>query len=771
MTDASLEKLSFDRVRSALAERAGTFMGAELARALVPRQEEAEAERALDRVQEVVDGGYLTLGGIEDIRGLVHRVREGQLLDGTDILRVAYTMDGAATLRRAILTSEREALGELALQIGTFDGVLRVVREQLDPDGNVRDDATPKLHDIRRRLNPIRGRIRDRLTRLLEQYSEYVQDPLITLRRDRYVIPIKASHQARVPGLALDRSDSGATVFMEPAGVVELNNELALLEMEERDEVRRILLALGRRLADEPRLDESMEVVAQLDLVNASARLANEWRLARPAFDPAGRVRLLEARHPLVPECVPNDVMLDADRRLLIVTGPNAGGKTVLLKTVGLAAVMAYAGLFVAASAVKQPLLPRTRELLTDIGDEQSIEASLSTYAGHLRNLRAIAESADEHTLVLIDELGSGTDPDEGAAISQAILEAVVRSGARGLVTTHLAPLKVFASDTPGVMNAAMRFDVDALMPTYQLVMGQPGRSYALAIAERLGLAHSLLERAAELLGPEGERLESLLLTLEAQREELRARLDEAREASEQAVQEAELLRDQIARLRGREDELMVAAAQRAEAVLKDTLQQATRLKRSAREEPESRSKALEEIGKLRRQAKVMAGGARRPTPPEEQDRSKADPFAVGARVRVESYGAEGPVLERRGDQVVVQLGLIKVEVPLQDCRPAKAPEKKRAPTRPFEMVQAVAPMELNLRGERVEAGLEQLRDFLLEAQALKLESVRILHGKGTGALRDAVRNYLKSDKYVERFEDAVPYEGGHGVTVAYLRR
>lgn len=771
VTDATLDKLSFDRVRAALAERAGTFMGAELARALDPRQDEAAAERALERVQEVVDGGYLALGGIEDVRGLVRRVREGQLLEGSDILSIAYTLDGAATLRRAILVSERPALSELAMEIGTFDGVLRLVREQLDPDGNVRDDATPKLYDIRRRLNPIRGRIRDRLTRLLEQFAEYVQDPIITLRRDRYVIPIKANHQSRVSGLALDRSDSGATVFIEPAGVVDLNNELALLEMEERDEVRRILLALGRRLADEPRLDESLAVVAQLDVVNASARLANEWRLARPAFDAAGRVRLSAARHPLVPDCVPNDIALDADQRILIITGPNAGGKTVLIKTVGLAAAMAYAGLFVAASAAAQPLLPRTHELLCDIGDEQSIEASLSTYAGHLRNLRTIVESADEHTLVLIDELGSGTDPDEGAAISQAILESVVASGARGLVTTHLAPLKVFASDTPGVTNAAMRFDVEELRPTYQLVMGQPGRSYALAIAERLGLGHELLERAAGLLGPEGERLESLLLGLEQQREELQAQLSGAQEASERAAREAEILRDQITKLRSNESALMAAAAQRADELLKDTLQQAARLKRSAREAPESRSKALEEIGKLRRQARVVAGGAPRPAPRAGEASKATDPFTVGARVRVESYGAEGPILERRGDQLVVQLGLIKAEVPVSDCRAVKAPAKKPLATRQVVQLPDAGPLELNLRGERVESGLEQLRDFLLEAHALRLESVRILHGKGTGALRDAVRTYLKSDKQVERFEDAVPYEGGHGVTVAYLRR
>ena len=772
VSDNTLAKLSFERVRAALAERAGTFMGVELASALAPLSDEATAERALERVQEVVDGGFLALGGIEDVRGLVRRVRDGNLLDGTDILSIAYTLDGAATLRRAILVSERPALAELALEIGTFDGVLRLVREQLDPDGNVRDDATPKLYDIRRRLNPLRGRIRDRLTRLLEQYSEYVQDPIITLRRERYVIPIRANHQARVPGLALDRSDSGATVFIEPAGVVDLNNELALLEMEERDEVRRILLALGRRLADEPRLDASLEVVAKLDVVNASARLASDWRLTRPAFDPAGRVRLVGARHPLVSDCVPNDILLDDGTRLLVITGPNAGGKTVLIKTVGLAALMAYAGLFVAADGARQPLLPYTRELLCDIGDEQSIEASLSTYAGHLRNLRAIVDSADEHALVLIDELGSGTDPDEGAAISQAILEAVVASGARGLVTTHLAPLKVFASETPGVTNAAMRFDVEELRPAYQLVMGQPGRSYALAIAERLGLGKELLARAAELLGPEGGRLEGLLLALEDQREELEEQLAEARVASETAVREAEQLRDQIAMLRDREGEVMAAAAARAEALLKDTMQHAARLKRSAREEPEQRSKALEEIGALRQQGRKLAGRPP-PRPTVEAQGAPAavgDPLGVGKRVRVASYDAEGPVLERRGDQVVVQLGLIKVEVPVHDVSPAKVAAKAATRRSPVAIGQSSAPRELNLRGERVEAGLELLRDFIIEAHALKAESVRVLHGKGTGALRDAVRSYLKGEKLVERFEDAVPYEGGHGVTVAYLR-
>lgn len=805
----TLDRLSFDRVQNALADRAGTFLGVELASQVTPMANQADVERALERVQEVVDGGDLALGGIEDVRPLLARIRDGNLLDGREILTIAYTLDGAATLRRGIVASDRPALTELAVQIGSFDGALRLVREQLDPDGNVRDDATPKLHDIRKRLNPLRGRIRDRLARLLETYADAVQDPIITLRRDRYVIPVKANAQSRVPGLALDRSDSGATVFVEPASVVPLNNELALLEMEERDEVRRILLALGRRLADEPRVDESLEVVAQLDVVNASARLSRDWRLTRPTFDDRGRVRLKAARHPLIDDCVPNDIELDEDQRFLIVTGPNAGGKTVLLKTLGLAATMAHAGMFVAADPDRPPRLPRVRALLSDIGDEQSIEASLSTYAGHLRNLKTIVERADDDVLVLIDELGSGTDPDEGAAISQAILERLLASGARGLVTTHLAPLKVFASEQDGVRNAAMRFDLDALRPTYQLVLGQPGRSYALAIAARLGLDEGILERGSSLLGPEGERLESLLETLESQRERLERELADAHASRRQALEEAELLRAQIETLRARERELMAAAAEKADEMLQETLQRAAKLKRTATQEPEQRSKALEEIQRLRREARRMAGredGARRQRAgegggPREGSSATSDPLGPGAPVRVESYGAEGSVLERRGDHVLVQLGLLKVEVPIRDVRPlTQRVEPLPSPGLPGGKLARSAQVraggggkpgrgasggdargggatgassfdrELNVRGERVEQALEKIRDFVLEAHAMKVGSVRILHGKGTGALRDAVRQYLKGERLVERFEDAVPYEGGHGVTVAYLR-
>ena len=766
VSNATLDKLAFDRVRQALSDRCASRLGIERARALTPGLTRPEVELQLQRLEEVVEGGDLSLGGVHDVRPLLERVRQGNMLEGPDILEVAYTMDAAGAIRRAIVASERPALGELARGLSSFDGALRLVREQLDNDGNVRDDATPKLRDIRRRLLPLRGRIRERLQSLLERYSDFVQDPIITLRRDRYVIPIVASFQSRVPGIALDASDSGATVFIEPQGVVPMNNELALLEFEERDEVRRILIALGQRLAFEPGLDDTLELLAELDLINAGARLAEDWQLAKPLFGEGRVVQLEGARHPLIENCVPNTLQLSPEQRLLLVTGPNAGGKTVLLKTLGLAALMAQSGLFVAADPATSPRLPFFAGLYVDIGDEQSIEASLSTYAGHLTNLKRIVQRAGDDALVLIDELGSGTDPAEGAALSQAILEVVLERGSLGLITTHLAPLKVFATETTGARNAAMRFDVERLAPSYQLVVGQPGRSYALAIAERLGLGATLLERAAEILGPEGERLERLLETLEEQRERLAEELAEAQSARDQALGEADILRSQIERLRAKEAEVMAAAAERAAGMLQDTLQRATELRRTATHEPERRAQALDEIHQLRRDAKLQAGkaaGKSRLAPAGEDD-----PFQPGVTVRVESYGAEGPIQELRSDKVVVQLGLLKVEVERSDLSLVEEPQaaERSAPA----AAAAGRDNELNIRGERVEQGIELVRDFVLEAHALKTDKVRILHGKGTGTLRDAVRNYLKNEKRVERFEDAVPYEGGHGVTVAYLR-
>lgn len=754
-------------------------MGVEYARQATPSGTREAVDRRFEATDEILRTGELPLGGIADVRPALQSAASGTVLDGRDIVSVAYALDGCERLRRAVAQTDAVVTNEIARAMGRFDGWLRRVREQLDGDGEVRDDATPKLRDVRRRLRPLRGRIREVMQRLLERYADAVQDPIVTLRRDRYVIPVQASLQSRVPGIALDTSDSGRTVFIEPQSVVALNNELAILEFEERDEVRRILQELGRSIADDPQIEPTFDAVAEIDAIHAAARLAEDWSLTRPVWSDEGRMDLPSARHPLVEGCVANDVVLDDDHRILMVTGPNAGGKTVLLKTVGVATLMARTGLFVAAgSARSTPKLPWCSSVLADIGDEQSIEASLSTYAGHLVHLSDIVARADGDTLVLIDELGSGTDPDEGAALSQAIMERVLASGARGIVTTHLAPLKVFASDAEGVRNAAMRFDVDRLEPTFMLTVGQPGRSYALAIAQRMGLPPDVLARSSDLLGPEGERLERLLEALERQREELATRVEAAAVAEERALAEAEILRSEIDRLRTREDEVMADAAAKAEARMKEAIKQATRLARTARhEEGEERNDAVQELLRLRAEAQAQVAKAdARKQRARRDGAGVSDDVVAGTRVRVPSYDAEGSVVEVRGDRVVVQLGLIRVELGRHDVVPIvveagrdRSRERRSGPA-PVTPVRAGWERELNVRGERVEAALEQVRDFVLEAHAMKVGSVRILHGKGTGTLRDAVRRYLKGERVVERFEDAVPYDGGHGVTVAYLR-
>lgn len=750
-------KLAFPRVQQAVAERAATVYGQERARALHPFTNAHDREFAHTAVSELLDSG-LALGGISDIRPHITAVQDGKMLTGEEILQIAYTLDSAMSVKRAIVEGEPGALYTLGNTIGAFDGVLRLVREQLDTDGSVRDSASPKLRDIRSRLHPLRNRIRDRLQGIMARHSEAIQDPIITLRRERYVIPVIAGMHGRMHGLILDRSGSGQTVFVEPQAVVDLNNELALLLLEERDEVRRILIALQEAVALHPDIPETLTAIGELDLHNAAGKLAKDWQLRRPSVG-AERIKLEQARHPLIENCVPNTITMGEDR-MLIITGPNAGGKTVLLKTVGLAAMMAMSGLFVAAAGT--PELPEFRHLVSDIGDEQSIEASLSTYAGHLTNLRHILHTAEPDVLVLIDELGSGTDPDEGAALSQAILEQVLTSRAFALVTSHLAPLKVFAAETSGVQNAAMVFDVEKLEPTYQLVVGQPGRSYALAIAGRIGLPENILTRAEYLLGDGGQTLEQLLITLEQQRSELAERLETTRAAEQQAVAEAEVLREQITTLRSREAEVVAEAAEKAEQLVSETLQQATRLRQRATKSGEERSRALDEIQQLRETVK------RKQAPKRPPRRAPAAPrLAAGVNVDVPSYGASGTVLELRGEKALVQVGLIKMELPVSDLVVKAAQPRAPEPTlvAPTEM-----PREIHIRGERAEAAIERVRDFVLEAAALKMESVRIVHGKGSGVLRNVVREYLASERVVESYSDATPYEGGHGVTVAVLK-
>ncbi len=741
-----IQALDFDRIRQALAERASTAIGREALLAIAPKATLAEALAQQATVAEALAYPY-RLGGIADLRPALAAAREGLRLEGPELRQVAASLEAALALKHELI-EVGERLKALAAQIGEHTFFLRRVRECLDESGQVRDEATPRLREIRRRVNPIREQIQERLYRLMDRHPEAVQERFITLRRERYVIPVRASFQHKIPGIVLDQSDSGLTVYLEPSGVVPLNNQLASLKLEEEAEVNRVLFELSALLAQDAELEQTLEALTALDIGRAAALLAEDWHLVRPRLNQEGVYRLKAARHPLIPQAVANDLELSPTQRLLLLTGPNMGGKTALLKTLGLAVLMAQCGLFVAAEAAELAFPDR---LFVDIGDQQSIQENLSTFAAHLLQLQEVLRWATPQSLVLIDELGSGTDPEEGAALAQAFLEALLARGAQGLVTTHLSPLKAFAQETPGVQNASMRFDLEALRPTYELVVGAPGRSYALAIARRLGFPTELIARAEVLLGPEGGRLERLLAALEAEQQNLQKSRQEAEAERQQWEKLRQELNQQLSELNQHKQRLLEEAQAEAAALVREAQERVRQAQE--RRKAQGQGQVLQELIQLRSRYQPVAKTSPPPT------------LQVGSRVEVPEYGGQGTIVELRGQEAVVQMGPLRLNLPLSRL-------KETTPSKPASRVvhKARIANELNLRGLTVEEALLAVDDYLTEAQATATTPVRLLHGKGTGALRNALRESLRRDRRVAHFHDALPYEGGHGVTVVHLR-
>ncbi|WP_102127841.1 endonuclease MutS2 [Deinococcus planocerae] len=755
----ALSALDFPRIRDALAERSATPLGVERAHSLMPSEDAGRVARELGEVEDALFGVSLSLGGIQDLRDLYARAVEGRVLAGQELLNAAYSLDAAMSVKRAIGANSRGPLREVALGLGDHGEFVRRVLGSLDRDGAVRDDASHRLRDLRRRIEPLRGRIRERLAATLDRWADVLQEHIVTIRRDRYVLPVQASRVGQVQGIIVDASATGQTYFVEPATVTPLNNELARLILDEEAEVRRILTELSGLLASDAEVPMTLATIGELDLIAAKARLARDWRLNRPEPAHDHTYELREARHPLIENPVPNDLEL-GETKMLLITGPNMGGKTATLKTLGLAVLMHQCGMYVAASGAR---LPVVRDVLVDIGDEQSIEASLSTFASHLKHLRFVLRHASPDTLVLIDELGSGTDPGEGAALAQALIETLLAQDARGVITSHLSPLKLFALETPGLKNASMGFDLEALAPTYQLQVGQPGRSYALAIARRMGLPEDVLGRAESLLGPDAGLMERMLEGLERERADLATQLDTADAARREAEAELARVRQERETLERRRNEMLAEAAQKAESLYADAIERVRSLRARAQEDS-ARPRVMQELRELRSAAQK----ARPAPPPAREDRG--DPIRVGSRVDVPAYGATGQVLEMRGDDLVVQLGVMKVGVRRRDVRLQPEAKPKVVRTGFGGTAPASFEKELQLRGLGAEEAVEELRTAITEAHALKETPLRVVHGKGQGVLRRLLRDYLKTDKRVDSFHDAEANQGGHGVTIVNVR-
>ncbi|MCY3603205.1 MAG: endonuclease MutS2 [Chloroflexi bacterium] len=779
MNEHTLRVLEFDKVRAMLAGETAFSLGRELALALEPEREH-EAVLALQAEtaeMTAIDqmGLDVPLGGMRDLRPLIHAATIGQALEPTDLQEAAGSFD---TARRARQLAERLAertpgIAAAAEAIADFRSFVAEVQRAITPRAAVADDASPELAAVRRELRVAQGRLEQRARAALGDAVRrgVAQEELLTERNGRMVIPVKADFRGQLPGIVHDVSSSGATVFLEPMSVVETGNEVRELQLAEEREERRVLLQLSAMVGE--REDEALatlEAMARLDLLRAKVLLGKRLGADLPRADGDdswlgqwGDISLVRARHPLLQgDVVPIDLDLSKEAPGLLITGPNTGGKTVALKTVGLLTLMAQAGLPVPCDEGSR--FVTYGAIHADIGDEQSIEQSLSTFSSHMRTVGGILEAAAPGTLVLLDELGAGTDPEEGAALSRAVLETLLDRGCSIIATTHHGELKTFAQEEPRLRNASVEFDLQTLSPTFHLTIGLPGQSNAIAIARRLGIDEGVLERAEERVAPETRKLDGLLD--EARRE--RASAAEARSREEEARREAEELRHQLAeqhRTIETEREAILGRARReGEALVARAQRELERLARRERERTVDRE-AAERLQAL--DAEIEAAGKQA----TERATAWLEPVSPGDVVRVRDIPQQGEAVTGVGadGRVEVRFGSMRMKVSvdrIERTEPKLTPPARTTVDLP--PASAVA-AELDLRGQRAEEAVLNFEGHLDDAFRAGLPSIRIIHGKGTGALRAAIREALARHPLVRRYETAPPQEGGDGVTIAVL--
>ncbi|MCC6300140.1 MAG: endonuclease MutS2 [Anaerolineales bacterium] len=806
MDSKTLHVLEYDKIRERLKAFCDFSASMELALALEPTD---SFDLALARLAETTEARLLFstndnigIGGAHDIRQAVDLAARGGALDPEQLLDIKSTLISCRELKKSLerKTDEFPRLSQIAVGLPDPHGIVDAVTRILSDRGEVLDSASPKLADLRREIKIAHGRLMSRLQRYLTESANKLQEPIITQRDGRYVIPLRAEFKGSIKAVVHDQSSSGATLFVEPLPVVELNNELRELELNARDEERRILAEVSAQVGEHAEeFKYGVENLAALDLIFAKAKYAEELKASAPMLRERKEerrknedvplssfvFRLIQARHPLLNSVsvVPIDINPKDGTRAIIITGPNTGGKTVSLKTVGLLALMAQSGLHIPAQSGSE--IPFFHSVFADIGDEQSIEQSLSTFSGHITNIIRILKQVDARSLVILDELGAGTDPQEGAALAHAILNHLLETGCMTLVATHYPELKNFAHSTEGVVNASLEFDIKTLRPTYHLTIGLPGRSNALAIATRLGLNGKIVDAARNEVNPESIRADKLLDDIRKERNRTsreRQKLEKARDRLE--AQNAELQK----RLEKIEDERReVLAKARAEgelevAVLRSNIDSLKSQLKKAKQPLEAIKSIEEKIEQVEK--KVEAPVERRQTIDHGQSSSNVHrPLSLGERVLVSALNAEGVVTAVSDSDAEVQVGSLRVRARMSELvRKSDSESKvesdalssskgqKSSDLRPATFDSTKSPgLELNLRGKLVDEGLDELEKYLERAYSAGLLFVRIVHGKGTGKMRDAVRNALKSSEYVASFEEPKDNEGGAGVTIAKM--
>lgn len=779
--------LELDKILHLLAEETSCDAAAELAQNLRPSTSLSQVKRLLTETDEahtmMARFGAPSFGGLKDVSNSLRRAEAGGTLNMTELLRIATVL---RTLR-GIVDWRSKSEGVKSILDDRFDAIMpnKYLEDRINhailSEEEMADNASPQLATIRRKIRSASSRAREQLEKMVRSpvTQKYLQDPIITMRDGRFVVPVKAECRGDVPGLVHDTSSSGATVFVEPMAVVEANNEVRVLLSQEQAEMERILAELSAEAGNfASGIISGYKEAVELNLIFAKANLGYKMKATLPLVNDEGKIELKRARHPLIDKekVVPTDIELGLHFDTLVITGPNTGGKTVSLKTVGLLTLMAMCGLLLPVADNSQ--ISIFNHVLADIGDEQSIEQSLSTFSAHMTNIIKIFEQADASSLILLDELGAGTDPIEGAALAMSILEALRRKGTRIAATTHYAELKAYALQTGGVENACCEFDVTTLRPTYRLLIGVPGRSNAFAISLRLGMDPEIVEHARELVSSENTRFEDVVQSLETSRQRLEEERKEAQRQRLEAEEASRAAKERKDAIDAQADREMEEARRRASELIARTRGQIDAMLNEMEELKKQKNKALtaEQKAKLKSGLRALENEADPVRKKDEEAYVLPRPLKKGDPVLIYDIDKKGTVLQppdKDGKTALVQAGIIQTRVPVSNLRllnekPVKKPQG--SVTRSVNRANVRAAMELDVRGQTSDEALMNVDQFIDSAVLAGINMLTIIHGKGTGALRAAVQQHLKRHPNVKSFRLGTFGEGEAGVTIVELK-
>lgn len=784
MNSKVLTTLEFNKIKQKLQPYLRTDMGQELAQALVPVAKRDQVQQRLDETKDGADllrvKGGLPIAQLQSVAPSLKRLDIGGNLNGPELAAISRNLQATSSVLRFFrdldLPFQLRALPHLIEQLVGLPEQTQMLRRSIDSDGTVLDEASTKLAAIRKTIHSTETQIRSKMDEYTHgSNAKYLTEPIVTIRDERYVVPVRSEYKHQFGGIIHDQSASGQTFYVEPQSVLNLNNKLRQDQLAEKQEIERIFAELSVMLAPYTNeLRHNQTVMGQLDFINAKAHYAAEIKATEPIINANNEVALRQARHPLIDQkkVVSNDIAIGKDYQAIVVTGPNTGGKTITLKTLGLIQLMAQAGLFIPAAEESQ--IGIFREVFADIGDEQSIEQNLSTFSAHMDNIIQILDQVNDQDLVLFDELGAGTDPQEGASLAISILDYLGGVGAYVVASTHYPELKLYGYERPGTINASMEFDVESLQPTYRLLIGVPGRSNAFDISKRLGMPEAIVAAAQALMNDASQDLNNMISDLEQQRKQTEAAGIELQQQLADATELHQELSHAWADFNAQRDQLMSKAKDKADELVNDAQKQADEVI------DELRQMRLTGRTDVKENQLIEAKGKLNKLHPERQlahnrvlqRAKKKQELSVGDDVKVLSYGQTGVITQKFNDkQFEVQVGIIKMKLPARDLEKIK-PEKT-APQRHIVTVRGSSShvaTQLDLRGQRYEEALANLDQYIDSALLAGYETVTIVHGKGTGAIRQGVQDYLKRNRRVKKYEYAPASAGGNGATLVYFK-